>query len=169
MSNSIKVAIIMGSDSDLDVMKISKDVLNEFGIKNEMKVLSAHRSPELTREYAVSAKQKGIKVIIAGAGGAAHLAGVIAAHTTLPVIGVPIPTKDLNGIDSLLSTVQMPGGVPVATMGIGSPGAKNAALFAVQLLSISDDSLSDKLTTYKKTLEQSVKEKQIRIETSEVD
>jgi len=165
----LQIAIIMGSDSDYPIMKETKEILDEFEISNEIKVLSAHRSPDLTRDYAKFAKDRGIKVIIAGAGGAAHLAGVIAAHTTLPVIGVPIPTKNLDGIDSLLSTVQMPSGVPVGTMGIGQSGAKNAAIFAVQLLAIDNDNLSEKLKEYKKSLEQSVIDKQSNIENSGTD
>ncbi len=158
-----QVAIIMGSDSDFVIMKITKDILDDFGIEYEVKILSAHRSPDLTSEYAKSAEQRGIKVIIAAAGGAAHLAGVLAANTILPVIGVPIPSKDLKGIDSLLSTVQMPGGVPVATMGIGESGAKNAGIFAVNILASDNDMLSKRLKTYKKILEQSVKDKETKL------
>lgn len=162
--NKVKVAIIMGSDSDFNIMKVAKETLDEFGVISEVKILSAHRSPELTREFVTSAKQRGIKVIIAGAGAAAHLAGVLASHTTLPIIGVPIPSSDLKGIDSLLSTVQMPSGIPVATMSIGRAGAKNSALFAIQILALEDESLQEKMLDYKKSLEGSVIEKQKKIE-----
>lgn len=151
------VGIIMGSDSDLPVLKEAAEVLQEFGIGFEIKVLSAHRSPNETQGYVKSAKERGLKVIIAAAGGAAHLAGVAAAYTTLPVIGVPVMSKSLDGLDSLLSTVQMPPGIPVATVAIN--GAKNAGLLAIQILAVSDKSLSQKLGKYKKTLETSVLEK----------
>lgn len=157
-----KVAIIMGSDSDLPVMKEAADVLEEFGVSFEIKVLSAHRSPNETQEFVKSAKDKGLKVIIAAAGGAAHLAGVSAAHTTLPVIGVPVMSKSLEGMDSLLSTVQMPPGIPVATVGIN--GAKNAGLLAIQILALSDESLNKKLEDYKKKLETGVMEKNEKLE-----
>ena len=146
------VGIIMGSDSDLSIMKEASDILNEFKIKNEIRILSAHRAPKHTAEYASTAFQRGIKIIIAGAGGAAHLPGVIAAHTSLPVIGVPVKSKSLDGLDSLLSIVQMPAGVPVATVGINQ--AKNAGLLAAQILSISDKTLMEKMNEYKKKLEQ---------------
>jgi phosphoribosylaminoimidazole carboxylase PurE protein len=154
-----KIAIIMGSQSDLETMNEAAVILKRFGLDYEMKVLSAHRTPKEVAEYSENARKKGLKVIIAGAGGAAHLAGVIAAHTTLPVIGVPIQTKSLAGLDSLMSTVQMPGGVPVATMAIGSSGAKNAGILAVQILAVSDKLLSKKLAAYKKELADSVKKK----------
>lgn len=163
MSRDIKVAIVMGSDSDFPIMEKTKNVLDDFQIGYEIKVLSAHRSPDLTTKYAKSAKEKGIKVIIAGAGGAAHLAGVIAANTTLPVIGVPIPSANLKGIDSLLSIVQMPGGIPVATMAIGKSGAKNAALFAINILASADGELSEKLEEYKEKLKESVEEKEAKL------
>ena len=152
-----KVAIIMGSKSDLPVMSEAENMLKSFGIKPQVQVLSAHRTPLATINYAVSARQKGIEVIIAGAGGAAHLAGVIAAHTILPVIGVPMSTRHLGGIDSLFSTVQMPSGVPVATMAIGSSGAKNAAILAVQILALEDEKLQKKLTQFKSKLVASIK------------
>ena len=157
MSTSSKpvVGILMGSKSDLEVMSEAAKVLGEFGIATEMKVASAHRTPELVQEYVASAKARGIKIIIAGAGGAAHLAGVCAAHTTLPVIGVPVQSKSLNGLDSLLSTVQMPSGVPVATVGIGA--AKNAGLLAVQMLALSDAGLAAKLASYRKKMSDDVK------------
>lgn len=144
----MKVAIIMGSTSDLEVMTPAIATLEEFGIEYEKRVISAHRTPDLMCEYAKSAKQRGISVIIAGAGGAAHVAGVVAGMTTVPVIGVPIQTKALGGLDSLLSIVQMPGGVPVATMAIN--GAKNAALLAVEILALTDDGLHAKLVDYRK-------------------
>lgn len=146
-----QVGIIMGSASDLDVMKGAAEVLDEFGIGYEMRVVSAHRSPERMVDYALTARDQGFRVIIAGAGGAAHLPGMVASLTTLPVIGVPVPTAHLGGQDSLLSIVQMPGGVPVATMSIG--GSKNAGLLAARILSTSDPALADKLEDYRKGLE----------------
>ena len=130
------VSIVMGSDSDLEIMKEAGKSLDDFGVAYEIDVTSAHRSPDRTAEYARNAAERGIKVIIAGAGGAAHLAGVIAAHTTLPVIGVPIPATALNGMDSLLATVQMPAGIPVATVAIGKPGATNAGILAAQMIAL---------------------------------
>ena len=153
------VAVVMGSESDMPVMEKAGDVLNEFGIGYQFRVLSAHRSPDEVIRFAKTASNNGIKIIIAGAGGAAHLAGVIASHTTLPVIGVPIHTKSLGGMDSLLSTVQMPGGVPVATMAIGEAGARNAGIFVLEMLGISDATISARLRRYKKGLVRSVKEK----------
>jgi 5-(carboxyamino)imidazole ribonucleotide mutase len=146
-----KIGIVMGSDSDLSTMRETLNVLDEFGVKYDVDVVSCHRSPLRAHKYAVSAEKKGYKVIIGGAGGAAHLAGVIAALTPLPVIGVPMLTSDLGGLDSLYSTIQMPGGVPVAAVGIGKAGAKNAALLAIQILSISDKGLRKKILEYKKT------------------
>ena len=140
----------MGSDSDLDVMKEAQEVCKQFGVGTEIKILSAHRTPDITAEYSRTAKKRGIKVIIAGAGGAAHLPGVVAAYTPLPVIGVPIKSKSLSGLDSLLSIVQMPPGVPVATVGIGN--SKNAALLAIQILAIGDKKLFGKMENYKKKL-----------------
>ncbi|MEK6714916.1 MAG: 5-(carboxyamino)imidazole ribonucleotide mutase [Candidatus Omnitrophota bacterium] len=162
----IDVAIVMGSESDLETMKEAKIALDEFGIKSEVKVMSAHRSPKATVEFALSAKAKGIKIIIAGAGGAAHLAGVIAAHTSLPVIGVPIETKSLKGLDSLLSTVQMPKNVPVATLAIGKSGARNAGILAVQILALADKKIADKLVVFKKKLAKQAKN--IRLETKNI-
>ena len=135
------VAVVMGSDSDYPVMKEASKILNDFGVPFMVKVLSAHRSPQLVTRFAASAKAKGLKVIIAGAGGAAHLAGVIASRTTLPIIGVPIESKYLKGIDSLFSTVQMPGGVPVSCMSIGKSGARNAAIAALQILGLNDKNI----------------------------
>lgn len=145
-----KIGIIMGSDSDLQTMQHAADVCKEFGIEFEMKVVSAHRTPSDMAEYASNAKSRGISVIIAGAGGAAHLPGMTASYTTLPVIGVPIQSKALNGLDSLLSIVQMPAGVPVATVAIG--GGRNAGLLALSILALSDEKLSEKLENYKITM-----------------
>ena len=153
------VSIVMGSDSDLDIMREAATALEGFGIGYEMDVPSAHRSPERTAEYAQKAASRGVRVIIAGAGGAAHLAGVIAAHTSLPVIGVPIPSTALNGLDSLLATVQMPAGIPVATVAIGKPGATNAGILAAQILALSNASLAKKMSSHKEKLANSVEEK----------
>jgi len=153
------VSIVMGSDSDLDVMSEAAKALDEFGIAYEIDVTSAHRSPDRTADYARKAAGRGIRVIIAGAGGAAHLAGVIAAHTTLPVIGVPIPSTSLNGLDSLLATVQMPAGIPVATVAIGKPGATNAGILAAQILALSSATVAKKLDAHKEKLANSVEEK----------
>ena len=144
----------MGSDSDLNVMKIAGETLDKFDIKYEITIISAHRTPERLFEYSKQASKKGIKVIIAGAGGAAHLPGMVASLTTLPVIGVPIKTSSLNGIDSLFSIVQMPGGIPVATVAIN--GSKNAALLACQILAIGSHSLSEKISNYKKQMKNKV-------------
>jgi len=144
------IGIVMGSSSDWDTMKAAARMLDDFGVPYEAKAMSAHRSPELVAEWAASAAQRGLKAIIAGAGGAAHLAGVVAAHTTLPVLGVPIPSKHLQGLDSLLSTAQMPMGVPVATFAIGEAGAANAALFAVAMLALSDEKLAAKLKDFRR-------------------
>ncbi|MBQ9475015.1 MAG: 5-(carboxyamino)imidazole ribonucleotide mutase [Bacteroidales bacterium] len=144
----MKVSVIMGSTSDLEVMSAAFDVLEDFGIPYEKKVISAHRAPRLLAQYASSARENGIDVIIAGAGGAAHLAGVTAAYTTIPVIGVPIAGKAFGGMDALLSTVQMPSGIPVATVAVG--GAKNAALLAVSILSLGSRELQDKLGEFRK-------------------
>src|SRR6202451_658668 len=153
------VSIVMGSDSDLDIMREASRALEDFGIAYEMDVTSAHRSPERTAEYARRAAARGIRVIIAGAGGAAHLAGVIAAHTSLPVIGVPIPATSLNGMDSLLATVQMPAGIPVATVAIGKPGATNAGILAAQMIGLSDPGIAKKLEAHKEKLARGVEEK----------
>ena len=143
------VAIIMGSKSDWDTMRNAVETLDELGVPNEARVLSAHRTPDATAEFARSAADRGVRVIIAGAGGAAHLAGVIAAHTWLPVLGVPIQSK-LQGLDSLLSTAQMPGGIPVGTLTIGEAGAKNAALLAAAILATSDDTIRQKLEAFRR-------------------
>jgi phosphoribosylamine--glycine ligase len=154
-----KVGIFMGSDSDLETMELAAKILQVFNIPYEMHIASAHRSPGLARNYAMEARDKGLKVLIAGAGMAAHLAGFLAAHTTLPVIGVPLATPPLKGLDALLSTVQMPPGVPVATMGVGSTGAKNAGLLAVQILALEDERLHRDFLKYKENLYKEVKKK----------
>ena len=151
-SSAPKVLIIMGSDSDLDVMEKAAAFLSDFNVPYQMTVPSAHRSPGRAAKLSSEAQDRGIQVIIAGAGHAAHLAGVLAAHTTLPVIGVPIDSSCLDGWDSLLSTVQMPPGIPVATVSIGKSGAKNAAILAVQMLALSDRSLTEKLERFKKEI-----------------
>ncbi len=158
------VGIVMGSDSDLGVMMKAKEALDEFGIPCEMTVASAHRTPERAHEYASSAKKRGLKVIIAGAGWAAHLAGVMAASTTLPVIGVPIDSSSLKGLDALLATAQMPGGIPVATMAIGKGGAKNAGILAAQIIALGDIVLARKLEAYKKRLAKEVEKKAREVE-----
>ncbi len=157
--NKPQVSIVMGSDSDLEIMRETGKALDEFGIAYEIDVTSAHRSPDRTAEFARKAAENGVRVIIAGAGGAAHLAGVIAAHTTLPVIGVPIPSTSLNGMDSLLSTVQMPAGIPVATVAIGKPGATNAGILAAQIIGLSDAQVTKKLVAHKEKLAKGVEEK----------
>ena len=161
MAKKPVVAIIMGSDSDLPVMSEAARVFDENKVLYEVKILSAHRCPEDTAKFARSARAKGYKVIIAGAGGAAHLAGVVASLTTLPVIGVPMETKELKGIDSLFSIVQMPSGIPVATVTIGKTGAKNAAILALQILSLSDKRLEQALVRLKETLVEGVREKNL--------
>jgi len=155
------VGIVMGSESDWPTMEAAAKVLNDFGVSFETRVLSAHRTPDMMAQYAQTAIERGLNVIIAGAGGAAHLPGMIAASTTLPVIGVPVATRNLQGLDSLLSIVQMPGGVPVATVGIGQ--AKNAGLLAVQILALSDKRLATALATYKEGLEELVTKMDSRV------
>ena len=153
------VSIVMGSDSDLEIMREAGKALDDFGIAYEIDVTSAHRSPDRSADFAKKAADRGIQVIIAGAGGAAHLAGVIAAHTILPVIGVPIPSTSLNGMDSLLSTVQMPAGIPVATVAIGKPGATNAGILAAQMIGLADSGIAKKLHAHKEKLARGVEEK----------
>ncbi len=153
------VGIVMGSDSDLPVMEEAERVLGEFGVPYEVTLSSAHRSPDRTIRYAKSAEERGLEVIIVGAGAAAHLAGVIASETTLPVVGIPIDSSPLKGMDSLLSTVQMPGGIPVATMAIGKAGARNAAILAVQILALKSPQLKEALKGYRKRLARQVEEK----------
>src|SRR5262252_2374416 len=167
MSENPLVSIVMGSDSDLEIMNEAAKALDDFGIAYEIDVTSAHRSPARTSEYARNAPGRGVKVIIAGAGGAAHLAGVIAAETTLPVIGVPIPSTPLNGLDSLLATVQMPAGIPVATVAIGKAGATNAGILAAQMLALSDPRIAEKMKEHKKKLAASVEEKSSRMRQSQ--
>ena len=149
MNETPLVGILMGSDNDYEIMKEAAVALNQFGIPFEMTVSSAHRTPARTANYVREARGRGIKILIAGAGAAAHLAGVVAAETTLPVIAVPIDATALNGMDALLAMVQMPAGIPVATMAIGKSGARNAGIFAVQMLAIGDDSLNEKLVQFK--------------------
>lgn len=156
------VSIIMGSDSDLEIMKDAAKILEEFKVSYEITVVSAHRSPKRSYEYARSVEKRGVKVVIAGAGGAAHLPGVIAAQVAIPVIGVPVQTKSLNGIDSLLSIVQMPPGIPVATVGINA--AKNAGILAISILGIKDKVIGEKLSVYKNSLEKGVEKKGLKLE-----
>jgi phosphoribosylaminoimidazole carboxylase PurE protein len=163
MSEKPLVGIVMGSDTDLPTMTETARMLKKFGVGFEIEITSAHRSPVRTSEYARTAIQRGLKVIIVGAGGAAHLAGVIAAETTLPVIGVPMATTTLAGLDSLLSTVQMPGGVPVACTAIGKPGAINAAIYAIEIIATADAELAQKLGAYKEELARSVAEKSEKV------
>jgi len=158
-----KIAIIMGSQSDLETVQAGIDILKEFKADFEVKVLSAHRTPKELVQYVETASRKGTKVFIAAAGGAAALGGVIASHTALPVIGIPIETKSLKGLDSLLSTVQMPAGIPVAAMAIGSAGAKNAALFALEILGITDKSIEKKLKDYKRKMRLKIKKIKVKL------
>ena len=157
------VGIIMGSDSDLNIMGEAAKQLKEFGVPFEIDICSAHRSPARASEYARTAVERGLKCIIAGAGGAAHLAGVTAAETVLPVIGVPVDSSPLSGFDSLLATVQMPGGVPVGTMGVGKSGAVNAAIFAAQILATSDAALADRLAAHKRALADKIRTKSAHV------
>jgi phosphoribosylaminoimidazole carboxylase PurE protein len=158
------VGIVMGSENDWPKIKAARSALAEFGVTAEVRVMSAHRTPALVQEYATTARQRGLKVLIAAAGGAAHLAGVVAAHTTLPVIGLPVPTAELGGLDSLLSTVQMPGDVPVATVAVGMGGARNAGLLAVQILALSDATLAQRLAEFKQNLVQKISAKNDRLQ-----
>ena len=158
-----KVGILMGSDSDLEVMREAEKRLDYFGIPFETRILSAHRAPKMTHDYADSAARRGIEVIIVGAGAAAHLAGVVAASTTLPVIGIPIDSSSLRGLDALLSTAQMPAGVPVATMAIGKAGAANAGIFAAEILARRDPQISAKLAQLKKEMASSVEERDSKL------
>jgi 5-(carboxyamino)imidazole ribonucleotide mutase len=156
------VGVVMGSKSDWEYMRAASEVMDELKVSHEVKILSAHRTPDLTMEYSASAKARGLRTIIAGAGGAAHLAGVIAAKTIVPVIGVPMPTTTLNGMDSLLSIVQMPKGVPVATMAIGKPGAANAGLFAAAILALGDATLAERLQNWRAARARELLEQEIR-------
>jgi phosphoribosylaminoimidazole carboxylase PurE protein len=157
------VGILMGSDTDYPVMSETAKTLDKFGIGYEIEVISAHRTPARAHEYATTAAARGLKLLIAAAGAAAHLAGVMAANTTLPVIGVPMGTSSLNGMDALLSTVQMPGGIPVATMAIDKAGAVNAAIFAAQILALTDPEIARKIVAHKEELARSVAEKNARL------
>lgn len=159
-----KVLIVMGSDSDLAVMEKTAEVLDGFKIPYKMTVSSAHRTPDRTLKLIKSSEQSGVEIIIAGAGAAAHLAGVIASHTTLPVIGIPIDSSPLNGIDALYSTVQMPPGIPVATMAVGKAGAKNAAIFAAQILGLKDSRIARALKEYRKKMAREVEKKAKKVE-----
>ncbi len=154
----MKVAVLMGSKSDLTFMEEASVILKQFGISCEMRIMSAHRTPEEVLDFSRNAQANGFSVIIAGAGMAAHLAGVIAAHTLLPVVAVPIPSSTLGGLDALLAMAQMPPGVPVATMGIGKPGARNAALLAVEILALNDEGLKKRLVQYRKDMRKTVLE-----------
>lgn len=160
------VSVVMGSDSDLPVMTEATKILEEFGIPFELFLTSAHRTPERTATFAEGAAKRGVKIIIVGAGAAAHLAGVIASQTQLPVIGVPIDATALQGLDALLSTVQMPGGIPVATMAIGKAGAKNAALYAIRILALENKKIGTKLSAYIKKMADDVEKKQEALTTS---
>ncbi|HIE19843.1 MAG TPA: 5-(carboxyamino)imidazole ribonucleotide mutase [Rhodospirillales bacterium] len=157
-SDSPLVGIIIGSQSDLDVMRNASETLDNLGIANEMKILSAHRNPEQVNEYAATARQRGLKVIIAGAGMAAALPGVVAAQTPLPVLGVPMETRVMGGMDSLLSMAQMPGGIPVGTLAIGKAGAKNAALLAAAILALSDEGVAGRLDAFRNKQNQAIAE-----------
>lgn len=161
-----RVGILMGSDSDWPKIQAAAEALAEFGIGCEVRVMSAHRTPHVVADYATTALDRGIRVIIAAAGGAAHLAGVVAAHTTLPVIGLPVPTAELGGLDSLLSTVQMPGDVPVACMAVGMGGPRNAGLFAVQILATADEGLRTRLVEFKRQLAAKVAAKDAKLRAS---
>ena len=163
---SPQVGIVMGSDSDMGVMQSAAEVLKDFGVAFEITVASAHRSPQRAASWAAAAADRGIKVIIAGAGHAAHLAGAMAAHTSLPIIGVPIDSSCLQGMDALLATVQMPPGIPVATMAIGKPGARNAGILAVQILALADAALAHKLEEYKRDMAAKVEQKARELENS---
>lgn len=159
-----KVGILMGSDSDLEIMREAEKRLDNFGIAYETRIISAHRTPEKAAEYATTAQQRGLQVIICGAGAAAHLAGAIAANTTLPVIGVPIDSSSLKGMDALLATVQMPAGIPVATMAIGKAGAANAGIFAAQIVGRTDSAVANKLEPFKKELAAAVVERDRKLQ-----
>ncbi|MHC4479403.1 MAG: 5-(carboxyamino)imidazole ribonucleotide mutase, partial [Planctomycetota bacterium] len=158
MSAGPKVAVVMGSDSDLPVVEGTVELLEQFGVPFEVRVLSAHRSPDALEQFAAGAEERGLQVVIAAAGGAAHLAGVLAARTALPVIGVPVPTDRMGGLDSLLSTVQMPAGVPVACMGLGTSGARNAAVMAVEILAVHDADLRESLRRHREQMADRVRE-----------
>ena len=168
MSNEMKskpvVGILMGSESDWDIVKTASETLTQFGVAHEVRVISAHRVPDIAAEYSKTARQRGLKTIICAAGSAAHLAGVTAAHTTLPVIGIPVQGGALNGLDALYATVQMPAGIPVATVAVGSAGPINAALLAVQILATSDDALATKMAEHKVNMAKKVEAGNARIQ-----
>ena len=165
MEDKPLVGIVMGSSSDIEIMEEAAKVLKDFGITYEITISSAHRSPKRTAEYARSAVERGLEVIIAGAGSAAHLAGVIASETILPIIGVPIDSSPLRGLDSLLSTVQMPAGIPVATMAIGKAGAKNAGIFAAEILATKHPEILEKLLSYRRRLAENIEKEAKKLET----
>jgi phosphoribosylaminoimidazole carboxylase PurE protein len=166
-SGQPKVGILMGSDSDLEVMREAEKRLDDFGISYETRIISAHRTPDKAAEYAQTAEQRGLEVIIAGAGAAAHLAGAIAANTTLPVIGIPIDSSSLKGLDALLATVQMPAGIPVATMAIGKAGAANAGILAAQIVARRDPAVAARLTEFKKEMAAGVREKDRKLQSAQ--
>lgn len=159
-----RIGIVMGSDSDWPLLQTAVETLQQFDLTCEVRVISAHRTPELATAYAASAEERGLKVILSAAGGAAHLGGVLAAHTCLPVIGIPVKGGALNGIDSLLATIQMPAGIPVATVTLGSAGPINAALFAVQILALSDAGLATRFRAYKEALKEKVVQGNARVQ-----
>ncbi len=162
--NGPSVSVVMGSKSDWSVMKEAVDVLNEFGISCEIRILSAHRVPDEVANFAKQAAERGVKVIIAGAGWAAHLAGAIAANTVIPVIGIPIDSSPLQGWDALLATVQMPPGIPVATVSVGKGGAKNAAYLAIQILALSNETLKEKLKSFREEMKQKIRKDDLEIQ-----
>ncbi|MDA3798815.1 MAG: 5-(carboxyamino)imidazole ribonucleotide mutase [Kiritimatiellae bacterium] len=164
MTNKIEVGIVMGSDSDWPLVKSAAETLEKFGLGYEVRVISAHRTPELAFEYASSAADRGLKVLISAAGGAAHLGGVIAAHTILPVIGIPVKGGALNGIDALLATLQMPAGIPVATVTLGSAGPVNAAILAAQMIALGNSELTQTLVEFKETLKEKVANGNARVQ-----
>lgn len=163
MTDKPLVGIVMGSDSDWPLVKKAFDTLKDFGVACEVRVISAHRTPDLAAEYSKTAAERGLKVILSAAGGAAHLGGILAAHTTLPVVGIPVAGGALNGVDALLATLQMPSGIPVATVALGSAGPTNAALFAVQILALSSKPLAQKLADHKKKLAAKVEAANARV------
>lgn len=167
MEKKTQVAIVMGSSSDLETLREAANILRAFDIPHELRVISAHRTPEAARTFALSAEERGIRVIIAGAGKAAHLAGVLASLTALPIIGVPMTTSDLGGLDSLLSMVQMPGGIPVATVAIGKAGAKNAGLLAAAILALTDDELKTRLKEYRRRMTEEVEMADRKLQTED--
>lgn len=163
MENKALVGIVMGSDSDWPLVRKAVETLKDFGVKAEVRVISAHRTPVLAAEYASTAAERGIRVVIAAAGGAAHLGGILAAHTVLPVLGIPIAGGALNGVDALLATLQMPSGIPVGTVALGSAGPVNAAILAVQILALSDPALTEKLAEHKRRLAEKVEKANAKI------